>query len=238
MLAKSGPKAIVGIEELVDAFKKMHDKRSLYLTGGEPLVNYLDVNDVLSRIRDFDLTIKLGLFTNGTFPSQLDDLISKKLIDFVHIDYKVPLSMEDNTFGLTKLYLSNVEESISTSYRHLKNEEIDYLHLNTVLIDGVHSVGVVEKMIKELPMKAHPFFGIVDYDSPLEYLKRKKFLWYFTRLYQPFDRELLDPGYTEETRRFRDKDLEKVEVLLNRFNKPFKDLFEKNDKFHDKRRDL
>jgi pyruvate-formate lyase-activating enzyme len=232
----SRPDAIDGIEKLIDSFKKMKDKRSLYLTGGEILFSFSSCNDILLRVRELDPTIKLGVFTNGTFPSQLDDLICRKLVDFVHIDYKVPFSMEENTFGLTVQYLLNIKESIRASYEHLEKGDIDYLHLNTVLIDGIHSVDVIKQMIEELPMKTHPFFGFVDYDSPLEDLKEKKFLWYFTRLFQPSSRKLLNPEWTEETKRLQDEDLKKIEKFLKKFNKLFKYFFEENNKFHDKRR--
>jgi pyruvate-formate lyase-activating enzyme len=229
-------RVISGMKELIDAFKNMKDKRSLYITGGEPLFNSQYCNDILTQIRAFNPRIKLGIFTNGTFSSQLDDLIRQNLIDFVHIDYKIPFSMNENTFGLTEQFLSNVRESIRMSYRHLMDKRIDYLHLNTVLIDGIHLLDTIKKLIDDLPTESLPFFGIVDYDSPLKYLKQKKFIWYFTRLFQPETSILLNPEYTEETKRLKKEDLEELEKFLSQYNLPFKDLFERNDNFHDKRR--
>ena len=58
------------------------------VTGGEPLV-HRDLGNFLSMLKERDLMVKLD--TNGSFPSRLEDLIAKGLIDSIAMDVKAPL---------------------------------------------------------------------------------------------------------------------------------------------------
>ncbi len=61
------------------------------ITGGEPTL-HPELPELLDRIHDLGLAIKLD--TNGTCPEMLEELISKKLIDYLAMDIKGPLDRE------------------------------------------------------------------------------------------------------------------------------------------------
>jgi pyruvate formate lyase activating enzyme len=77
----------------MDYFLHFLDSRKDWLegicvTGGEPLV-HPDLTAFLSLLKERDLLVKLD--TNGSLPSQLEDLIAKNLVDSIAMDVKAPL---------------------------------------------------------------------------------------------------------------------------------------------------
>ena len=59
------------------------------ITGGEPTI-YRDLPDLARRIKDLGLKVKLD--TNGTNPSQLEELFRAKHLDYLSIDIKTAFS--------------------------------------------------------------------------------------------------------------------------------------------------
>jgi len=77
----------------LDYFISYLDSRQDWLegicvTGGEPLMHD-DLEVLLKIIKERNLLVKID--TNGSFPEHLEDLIQKKMIDFVAMDVKAPL---------------------------------------------------------------------------------------------------------------------------------------------------
>lgn len=77
----------------MDYFDQFLDSRKDWLegicvTGGEPLL-HPDLADFLSPLKERNLLVKMD--TNGSFPSRLEDLIVKDLVDFIAMDVKAPL---------------------------------------------------------------------------------------------------------------------------------------------------
>ncbi len=62
------------------------------ITGGEPTINK-DLPDFISEIKSLGYLVKLD--TNGSNPEMLEELIDKRLIDYVAMDIKGPLEMYD-----------------------------------------------------------------------------------------------------------------------------------------------
>ncbi len=77
----------------LDYFLSFLDSRKGWLegiciSGGEPLLQD-DLETLLILIKGRNLLVKID--TNGSFPSRLEDLIRKRLIDHVAMDVKAPL---------------------------------------------------------------------------------------------------------------------------------------------------
>ncbi len=64
------------------------------ITGGEPTMHD-DLPDMIARIKEMGFLVKLD--TNGTHPAMLRDLITRKLVDYVAMDVKAPLSQYEAT---------------------------------------------------------------------------------------------------------------------------------------------
>ncbi len=73
-------------EDILRFLKKRKNILSgVCITGGEPTIQE-DLPDFIRKIRELDLAVKLD--TNGSHPHMLEELITKKQIDYVAMDIK------------------------------------------------------------------------------------------------------------------------------------------------------
>lgn len=101
----------------------------LCVSGGEPLLHE-DLETLLALIKERDLLVKID--TNGSFPSRLETLIQKKLIDQVAMDVKAPLERYSEVAGV------DVNgDDIIRSIDIIKNSGLEYVFRCTVVPDLV-----------------------------------------------------------------------------------------------------
>ncbi len=93
--------------------------------GGEPTINK-DLPQFCKKIKKLGYSVKID--TNGSNPKMLKDLISKKLIDYVAMDVKLPREKYEKILG-REAKLKNIEKSISL----LKENRVDYEFRSTVV---------------------------------------------------------------------------------------------------------
>lgn len=130
----------------MDYFISYLDSRKGWLegicvTGGEPLLHD-DLEALLVPIKDRDLLVKID--TNGSFPSRLEKLIQKKLVDHIAMDVKAPLER------YKEVTESNVkEEDIARSIDIIKNSGLEYIFRTTVVPDlvGPEDIRKISQMI-------------------------------------------------------------------------------------------
>lgn len=114
----------------LDYFMGFLDSRRNWLegiciSGGEPLFHD-DLETFLIIIKERKLLVKIE--TNGSFPSRLDKLIQKKLVDHVAMDVKASLERyQEVTRSKVK------EEDIVRSINIIKNSDIGYVFRTTVV---------------------------------------------------------------------------------------------------------
>jgi pyruvate formate lyase activating enzyme len=115
---------------------------SICVSGGEPLIHE-DLEMLLSLIKKRNLLVKVD--TNGSFPSRLEELIRKKLIDYIAMDMKAPLER------YREVTCSEVEEGdITRSIDIVKNSGLDYIFRTTVVPDliGPEDIRRIGEMLK------------------------------------------------------------------------------------------
>lgn len=80
------------------------------ITGGEPTL-HPDLFAFLERLKGDNWKIKLD--TNGTNPELLKRILDHQLVDYVAMDWKVPLAgdLSERLLGVTKGLMRKVEES-------------------------------------------------------------------------------------------------------------------------------
>jgi len=93
-------------------------------TGGEPLISP-DLKDFIIKARALGYKIKLD--TNGSFPSELKDLLDNKLLDYVAMDIKASPDKYDQVAGV-KVDLDQIQQSVHL----LKDSKIEYEFRTTV----------------------------------------------------------------------------------------------------------
>lgn len=112
------------------------------VTGGEPLLHD-DLETLLSLIKERNLLVKVD--TNGSFPSRLEALIQKKLVDKIAMDVKAPLERYSEVAGV------EVEkEDILQSIDIVKNSGLPYVFRCTVVpgLIGPEDVEKISLLIK------------------------------------------------------------------------------------------
>jgi len=98
------------------------------ITGGEPLMQE-DIFDFCLKLKKMSYLVKID--TNGTFPEKLEELIEKKLIDYVAMDIKAPKNKYEKLTNV-KVDIKKIEESIKI----LQNSKIDY-EFRTTFVPGL-----------------------------------------------------------------------------------------------------
>ena len=126
----------------LDYFLSFLDSRKGWLegiciSGGEPLLHD-DLETLLILIKDRNFLVKLDI--NGSFPSRLEDLIQKRLVDHIAMDVKAPLKRYQE---VTRATVN--EEDIVRSTDIIKNSGLEYV-FRTTLVPGL----VGQEDIKEI----------------------------------------------------------------------------------------
>ncbi len=80
---------------LDDIFSLLEERKNfidaIVITGGEPTLHQ-GITDFLLRLKKSLPSKKIKLDTNGSFPRRLLTIIQQRLVDYVALDYKTPLS--------------------------------------------------------------------------------------------------------------------------------------------------
>jgi len=115
------------------------------ITGGEPTLQS-SLPALCFRLKKIGFLVKLD--TNGTNPTMLKELMKRKLLDYVAMDIKAPLTTEKYSIAIgvnAEKLLEKVKESIEI----LLGSSIDY-EFRTTVVPTIHDVGDVKKICHSL----------------------------------------------------------------------------------------
>lgn len=121
----------------LDSRKKFLD--AVVISGGEPAIQP-DLVEFIKQIKSRNLLVKLD--TNGTNPTVLKQLIEEKLVDFVSMDMKAPLSHYQKIVNID-VDTHLIEESKNI----LSNSKIEH-EFRTTVVKGLHSEKEIEAIAK------------------------------------------------------------------------------------------
>lgn len=157
----------------LDYFLSFLDSRKGWLegiciSGGEPLLQD-DLETLLILIKDRNLLVKID--TNGSFPSRLENLIQKKLVDHIAMDVKAPLKRYQE---VTRATVN--EEDIVRSVDIIKNSGLGYV-FRTTLVPGLVGPEDIKKICQMLDgakiFQLQQFVPLNTLDS--HYLQKKPY---------------------------------------------------------------
>jgi len=132
-----GKTQIIPEKTILSFLEKRRDVlEGLSISGGEPLLQE-DIVDFTEKVKKLNYLIKID--TNGAFPERLNELIDKKLVDYVSMDVKAPKEKYNQLVGF-KIDISKIEQSIDL----IKNEAPDYEFKTTVVPDMLNKKDIVE----------------------------------------------------------------------------------------------
>ncbi len=113
------------------------------VSGGEPLLYYRDLRDLIPAIRELGYAVKLD--TNGTNPYALAELLHGRLIDYVAMDIKNALPYYGETVGIPKFDTAPIWESIKI----LMNDAVDY-EFRTTVVREFHTVERIRELARSI----------------------------------------------------------------------------------------
>lgn len=119
-------------EEEILAFlnKRKNVLEGVCVTGGEPTL-YSDLPEFIAKIKAMGYKVKLD--TNGSNPKMLKRLVEGKLVDYVAMDIKAPVSEYNKVCGV------QVDtESVQQSVDYLKQGEVPY-EFRTTVVKELHT---------------------------------------------------------------------------------------------------
>jgi len=109
------------------------------LCGGEPTMSK-DLVSLIKKIKEAGFFVKLD--TNGSDPKTLEDLINKKLVDYVAMDLKAPKEKYKEITN-SKIDVKEIQKSIDI----LKEGKVDY-EFRTTIVPSLHSRGDILAMAR------------------------------------------------------------------------------------------
>jgi len=136
------------------------------ITGGEPTV-HRDLPLLCREMKKIGFRIKVD--TNGTNPTMISELIRKKLVDYVALDVKGPLTKEkySTACGINATsFLKKIEKTIQV----LLNDAVDY-EFRTTVVPTIHHTGDIEKICQTL--KGCEKYALQNFKSEAETLDSK-----------------------------------------------------------------
>jgi pyruvate formate lyase activating enzyme len=131
------------IEEKLDSQRGWID--GVCITGGEPTL-HSDLPELCSRLKKMGFLVKVD--SNGTNPSMLKKLMASDLIDYLAMDVKAPLTVENYSKAIgvkAEKMLKNVKESIET----LLGSNMDY-EFRTTVVPTLHEKEDIEQICRSL----------------------------------------------------------------------------------------
>ncbi len=138
------------------------------VTGGEPLLHD-DLEDFLALLKERGLLVKID--TNGSFPSRLEYLIQKGLVDQIAMDVKAPLERYQEVTG------SKVRgETILRSINVVKNSGLRHVFRSTVVpgLVGADDIKEISQMLNGADtFQIQQFIPVTTLDS--RYLRKKPY---------------------------------------------------------------
>ncbi|MFH1229618.1 MAG: anaerobic ribonucleoside-triphosphate reductase activating protein [Candidatus Aenigmatarchaeota archaeon] len=127
--------------DFLDKQRKWID--ALVMSGGEPTMN-VELPEFIKKVKKMGLLVRL--YTNGSNPKALKDLIENKMVDSIAMDIKAPLNEEsyEKITGV-KGIVKNVIDSVSI----IMKSGVDY-EFRTTVVPGLHSEKDVESIANSI----------------------------------------------------------------------------------------
>jgi len=116
----------------------------IVITGGEPTLNEGQLLNLILAIKEFGLLVKLD--TNGTRPKTLKRILDAKIIDYVAMDIKAPLSTEAYSKAAG---VAVIIEDIVSSKDIVLSSDIDY-EFRTTVVPGLIGKAEVTDIAKSI----------------------------------------------------------------------------------------
>lgn len=103
------------------------------ITGGEPTIHG-ELYDLCGQIKELNLKVKLD--TNGTNPRMVKELTTRGLVDYIAMDIKAPLNVEEYSKA-TGTPMDELLSEVNRTVKFLLSDRVDY-EFRTTLVPTIH----------------------------------------------------------------------------------------------------
>ncbi|MDH5635835.1 MAG: anaerobic ribonucleoside-triphosphate reductase activating protein [Candidatus Bathyarchaeota archaeon] len=111
------------------------------VTGGEPMLHE-DLPDICSKLKKMGFLVKID--TNGTNPTMMKELMDRGLVDYIAVDIKAPLTVEEYSKA-TGINAEKLVGKVKETVEILLRSKMDY-EFRTTVVPTLHE----EEDIKEI----------------------------------------------------------------------------------------
>ncbi len=115
------------------------------ITGGEPTLHN-DLPHLCLKLKKMGFLVKLD--TNGTNPIMVNELIEGRLVDYIALDVKAPLTMEKYSKA-TGTDVRNLLAKVRETIEILLRSEIEY-EFRTTVVPTVHEKEDIEEICRSI----------------------------------------------------------------------------------------
>ena len=136
----------IAFERIEDYLKKQRAWiDGVCVTGGEPML-HKDLPDLCSKLKRMGLLVKVD--TNGTNPMMMKELMDRRLVDYIAVDIKAPLTVEkySKSAGVkAEKPLERVKETIGI----LLGSKVNY-EFRTTVVPTLHEEDDIKKICDDI----------------------------------------------------------------------------------------
>jgi pyruvate formate lyase activating enzyme len=137
---------LIPFEEIEQYLAKNRDwLDGVTITGGEPTIHEC-LPILCKRIKEMGLGVKLD--TNGTNSEMILELVAQKLVDYVALDVKAPLTLKKYS-TVTSVDAGKLLSEVKRTVEILLKSTIDY-EFRTTLVPTIHSKDDVKQICSKI----------------------------------------------------------------------------------------
>ncbi|MGD8543948.1 MAG: anaerobic ribonucleoside-triphosphate reductase activating protein [Candidatus Bathyarchaeota archaeon] len=136
------------------------------ITGGEPTI-HSDLLKLCEKIKETDFLVKLD--TNGTNPVMVKELIDKRLVDYIAMDVKAPLTVEKYS-KVCGVNMENLIDKIEETIDLLLMDEVE-CEFRTTVVPSLHEEQDIEEICQRI--KGCRKYVIQNYKGDVETIDPK-----------------------------------------------------------------
>ena len=136
----------IPFEQIEDRLKKSTGwVDGVVISGGEPTIQS-DLPNLCQKIKKLGFLAKVD--TNGTNPAMMKELINRKLVDYIAVDIKAPLTKEKHS-RVCGVNTENLLEKIEKTIDLLLKDGVEY-EFRTTAVSGLHDKRDIEEICQRI----------------------------------------------------------------------------------------
>jgi pyruvate formate lyase activating enzyme len=134
---------ILQVEDYLEGNRKWID--GVVITGGEP-TTHSDLPSLCQKLKELRFNVKVD--TNGTNPAMIRKLVEGRLVDYVALDIKAPLTEQEYSRA-TGIKAAPLNGRIRDTIQFLLENHVDY-EFRTTLVPTLHKTESVDRICQAI----------------------------------------------------------------------------------------